>query len=237
MNPTTRSWTPPRTFFTQVRFLGPGEKPPRPGSPTPPSGPENAGQNGQKSRPPGQLSGRPGGPPKSNRAAWVETSQKRGKPGPPAGRKTGPESRPRDHPEPSETTGSGSPATSKIPRHILAPARRTVSPARAEDPVEDLQPTARARRRRRKEGPVKARTPGQLGAPTHPAGAGKRGTPPPARGSPTSSGRKNQTASSRPRRRDAPASPQTSRQVRCWRSPALRSSGPTHLPSDPAQRG
>ena len=58
-DPTTRSWTPPRTFLAQVRFLRPGEKPPRPGSPAPPSGPENAGQKGQKSRPPGRPESRP----------------------------------------------------------------------------------------------------------------------------------------------------------------------------------
>ena len=81
------------------------------------------------------------------------------------------------------------------------------------------------------------RTPGQRGAPTHPAGEGRRRTLPQARGSPTSSGRRNRTASSRPRRRGAPASPQTSRRGRCWMSPAPRPSGPTGLPSDPEGPG
>ena len=50
-------------------------------------------------------------------------------------------------PKPSETTGNDGPATSKIPRHTPAPARQTVSRARAEDLVQDLQPTPGARRR------------------------------------------------------------------------------------------
>ena len=78
------------------------------------------------------------------------------------------------------------------------------------------------------------RTPG---APTHPAGEGRRRTLPQARGSPTSSGRRNQTASSRPRRRGAPESPRTSRRGRCWMSPAPRPSGPTGLPSAPEGPG
>ena len=78
------------------------------------------------------------------------------------------------------------------------------------------------------------RTPG---APTHPAGEGRRRTLPQARGSPTSSGRRNQTASSRPRRRGAPESPRTSRRGRCWMSPAPRPSGPTGLPSAPEAPG
>ena len=130
-DPTTRSWIPPRTFFTQVRFSQSGNFSPRPGSPATPSRPENAGQKGRKSSPPGLLSGRPGGGPRRPAAAWSETPRKRGKPGPPAGRKTGPENRPRDHPKPPETTGTVSPAMSKtplkkppkIPRH-LSPATR-----------------------------------------------------------------------------------------------------------------
>ena len=142
-DPTTRSWIPLRTFLAQVRFLRPGEKSPRPGPSTPPSGPEKAGQKGQKSRPPGQLSGRPGGPPAARRQHRRKRHGSREKPGPPAGRETGPETI-RNH-------GSGSPATLKTPlkitRHTSAPARQTVSPARAEDPVQDLQPAPGARRR------------------------------------------------------------------------------------------
>ena len=78
---------------------------------------------------------------------------------------------------------------------------------------------------------------GAGGPPTRPAGAGKRGTYPPARGSPASSGMKHQTASSQRRRRDAPASPQTSRRGRCWRNPGPRSSGPPPLPSAPEGPG
>ena len=100
MNPTTRSWTPPRTFLTQARFLQPGEISPRPGSPAPPSGRENAGQKGQKSRPPGQLSGRPGGPPRGPVATPVEAALAEGQTRPSGG----PEYRPGDHPKPREAT-------------------------------------------------------------------------------------------------------------------------------------
>ena len=198
VNPTTRSWIPPRTFFTQVHFSRSGNFSPRPGSPTPPSGPENAGQKGQKSRRQDCPESRPGGLPRGPAATPLETPQRRGKPGPPAGRKPGPTNRPRGHLKASETRESSDPAASKIPRHTPAPARKTVSPAGAEYPLQDLQPPpehAGARRRGRENGPVMTRTPGQPGAPTRPAGEEKTGTPPPARGSPTSSERRNQTAS------------------------------------------
>ena len=141
-NPTTRSWIPPRTFLTQVRFSRSGNFSPRPGPPAHPSGPENAGQKGQKSSPPGQLSGRPGGGPRRPAAAWAETPRKRGKPARPAGRKAGPETRPRDHPQPPETTGTGSPAISKtplkkppkIPRHLSAETRAGEQKPNGEEP-------------------------------------------------------------------------------------------------------
>ena len=77
--------------------------------------------------------------PRGPGAAWVKTPPRQGKPGPPAGRKTGPETI-RNHGK-------------RQPRHVEntaaypAPARQTVSPARAEDLVQDLQPTPGARRR------------------------------------------------------------------------------------------
>ena len=155
-NPTTRSWIPPRTFLAQVRFLRPGEKSPRPGSPTPPSGPENAGQKGQKSRPPGRLSGWPYRPPRGPEATPAEAPPRRGRPGPPAGRKAAPkagsetvrkhvERHPRDPENDDENAAEN--AVENTAAYPPRPARRTVSPARAEDPVQDLQPAAAAEKR------------------------------------------------------------------------------------------
>ena len=151
-NPTTRSWIPPRTFFAQVRFLRSGEKSPRPGSPAPPSGPENAGQKGQKSRPPGRISGRPYRPPGGPAATPAEAPPRRGGPGPPAGRKAAPKAGPetvRKHgkTQPRNPENAAENAAENNAAYPPRPARRTVSPARAEDPVQDLQPAAGARRR------------------------------------------------------------------------------------------
>ena len=90
-------------FLHRSVFRGPANFSPRPGPPAPPSGPENAGRKGQKSSPPGQLSRRPsGGRPRRPVAAPVETPWRQDRPGPPPGRKAGPERRPRDHPKPRE---------------------------------------------------------------------------------------------------------------------------------------
>ena len=132
VNPTTRSWIPPRTFFTQVRFLRPGEKPPRPGSPAPPSGPENAGQTGQKSALQASF---PGGVEGCPEASWQHGWRH------PGGGGARPYGRPgKQTQRPTKTTGSDGPTTSKIPRHTPAPARQIVHPTRAEHPAQGLQP-------------------------------------------------------------------------------------------------
>ena len=234
VNPTTRSWIPPRTFFTQVRFLRPGEKPPRPGPPAPPSEPENAGQKGQKSRPPGQLSGLPRGPPRGPGAAWAETSRRRGKPGPSGGPENGPENRPRDHPEPREEAAPPRRKYLGIPPP--QPAGQSARPVLKISSRTSSQPPEHAGARcRREEG--RGSGPGRRGLPHTQPGKGKGERPRPARGSPTSSGRRNRTASSQRRRRAAPATPQTSRRGRCWMSPGPRPSGPAHLPSAPEGPG
>ena len=143
VNPTTRSWIPPRTFFTQVRFSRSGNFSPRPRPPAPPSGPENAGQKGQKSRPPGLLSGRPGGGPRRPAAAWAETPRKRGKPELPAGRKAGPETRPRDHPQTTRNHGN------RQPRHIENAAEKAAENTRGiSPPMQPARVRAKTKRRR-----------------------------------------------------------------------------------------
>ena len=122
VNPTTRSWIPPRTFFTQVRFSQSGNFGPRPGPPATPSRPENAGQKGQKSRPPGLLSRRRGGGPHRPAAARTETPRRRGRPDPRAGRKAGPESRTRDHLKPP------APAAPRCRKHRGIPPPQPASP-------------------------------------------------------------------------------------------------------------
>ena len=97
--PTTRSWIPPRTFFTQVRFSRSGNFSPRQGPPATPSGPENAGQKGQKSSPPGPAfrAGPEGDPrPRGNTSGSAPAAEQTG----PA-RRTGKQAR-----RPSETHGN-----------------------------------------------------------------------------------------------------------------------------------
>ena len=207
--------------------MQPGAKSPRPGSPALPSGPENAGQKGQKSlsqrRPESRTGGRP-------RGLWGSMGG-----GTPAAGQTRPSGRPgKQTQRPPKTTGSDGPPRRKY-RGIPPPqpARQSARPALKIPPRTSSRPPEHAAARR-EEGPVMARAPG---APTRPAGAGKRKRPPPARGSPTSSVRRNQTASSRPRRKDAPASPQTSRRGHYSMSPGPRPSGPTGLPSAPGGTG
>ena len=179
MNPTTRSWTPPRTFLHRSVFCGPAKNHRARGLQRPPPDRKTRGKKGKKP---------PSGPAFRTARRVVEERPDSVAGGTPEAGKTRASGRTENRPgkqaqRPPKTTGSGGPATSKIPRHTPAPARQTVNPARAEDLVQDLQPTAGARRRR-EEGQVRAQTPG---APTRPAGEGKRGTSPPARGSPTSS--------------------------------------------------
>ena len=146
-DPTTRSWTPPRTFLAQVRFLRSGENHPVRGLRRPPPDRKTPGRKRKKTALRASFPDGPEGRPAAPR------QHRRKRPGgrtDQALRRAG--KRPRKQaPRPSESTGNGSPASLKtllkIPRHTPAPARQTVSPARAEDLVQDLQPTAGARRR------------------------------------------------------------------------------------------
>ena len=216
VNPTTRSWIPPRTFFTQVRFCGPAKNHRAQGLPRPPPDRKTRGKKGEK--PPSgpafrealQAARRPRGNTGGNALAEGQTRPS-----------DGPENRPRHHPEPREETAPPCRKRRGIPPP--QPARQSARPVLKIPPRTSSQPPEHAAaRRHREEGPVRARTPG---APTHPAGGGRRRRPPSARGSPTISERKNQTASSQPRRRAAPASPRTSRRGRCWMSPARGPAG------------
>ena len=182
-NPTTRSWIPPRTFLAQVRFLRSREKSPRPGPPTPPPDRKTRGKKGKKAA---LRAGFPDGPtgrpaaPRQHRRKRPAAGQTR----PSGGPESGPENRPRDHLKPREATAPPRRKYRGIPPR---PARRTVGPARAEDPVQDLQPAPGARRR----------------------------TPPPRRGpgqDPDAGG--SHTPSRGREKKDAPASPRFADQLR-----------------------
>ena len=151
VNPTTRSWIPPRTFFTQVRFSRSGNFSPCPGSPAPPSGPENAGQKGQKSRPPGQLPGRPSRPPGGLVATSVEAPWRKDRPGPPAGRKTGPETIRNHGKRRTRTPGAAT-------RPDGAGRRRRPPPARGSPTSSGRRNRTASSRRRRRAAPASPQT-------------------------------------------------------------------------------